>query len=396
MTKHIKVDRVLYYYDGVQVFDAVDAIGGHYIGLCVADLKDGLRFLVVGASLDALQRFRLGEADIRSLIENRAEPDWFLVEANCDIDQPLPLIAQEGQIPEDYLPDAGFVLENAPSVAHANAVRNEALARRNVVVELTLEPPEASAGAHMIRADKLSGLLLHLQSLMTHAYAKSIANVAQSRRRRIDRDEAPLLNVAVPALAGSFRIVLVAVQGPDLLGGGEIERALAVVDYLASVAGNPEETLNRVQQYRGHTANAYLRLLRFIISSGVSMRYAWAAPDREDVSDFGITRLQAEPLVTILTASESLGAEQVTLVGQLRKVDVDAGTWRLHATEEDRDYSGKVRSGVTLSHLETDGMYRFLCDEEVEELTGAGREVRTLYLTAFSDANNAGSQTIQP
>ena len=127
-----------------------------------------------------------------------------------------------------------------------------------------------------IRADKLSGVLLHLQSLVKHAYAKSTSSLGQRKRKTIGRDEAPLFNVAVPAMAGSFRMILVAAQAPDLLGSGEIERALVIVDEIASAAGSPDETLSRVKKYRGHTASAYVRLLRFIIEIGVSIRYAWA------------------------------------------------------------------------------------------------------------------------
>ena len=394
MTKHITVDHILCYYDGVQIFDAIDAIGGHYLALCVEDLADGHhKYLVVGTSPEILQRFRIGEIDLRTLIDTRAEPDWFMFETSDGLEQPLPLFAQTGPIPEAYLPEEGFLLEDASSPK--SDVRREALGRRNVVVELKLEPPEAADGTHLIRVDNLSGLLLHWQSLLNHAYGKSISNLSPKKKKDCKRGEASRLNVAVPALAGSFRMVLVAAQAPDMLGSGEIERALNVVDYIVSVASSPEETLKRVQEYRGHTATAYLRLLRFIISSGISMRYAWTAPNREDISDFGISRRQAEPLVTILAASESLGAEQITLLGQLRKVDLDAETWRLHNTEDDCDYTGKVRSGVSLRHLEADGTYKFLCDEEVEEITGTGREVRTLYLNAISDVNSTGQQDSQ-
>ena len=40
-------------------------------------------------------------------------------------------------------------------------------------------------------------------------------------------------------------------------------------------------------------------------------------------------------------------------------------------------------------------MYRFVCDEEVEEVTGTRREVRTLYLTAFSDVQRVGKRDSQ-
>jgi hypothetical protein len=379
MTKCIRVTTTLFFYDGVQVFDATDAIGGRYVGVLIDGTSDGeSRYMVVGVSPENLQVFRLGQMDLRSLIENRPESDWFTADVGIDLRQPVALRAQDNPIPEVYLPEAGFLLGETPR-AQTVAVRDEALARQRVAMELTLEPPE-SAGDHLIRANKLGGLLLHLQRFIRHAYVKSIENLTTAERRMIDRTNAPLLDVAVPAMPGSFRLILVATQLPDLFGGGEITRALAVVDDIASVSDDPDETLNRLKKYRGHTVSSYLGLLRFITENDVSMRYAWAEPNRPGISAHGITRRQAEPLLAVLGASESLALEQVTLVGPLRKIDVDAGTWRLNVIDEDKDYSGKVRPGVSLSHLETDQMYRFVCDEE-EEISGTGREVRTLYLT---------------
>jgi hypothetical protein len=114
MNKHINIRAVLYYCDGIQLFDAFDAIGGRYLGLWVGDLQDsGNRYLVVGVSPERLRRFRRGEIDLRSLIESRAETDWFTVEGIPGEDASLPLVSQTGPIPENYLPDAGFVLDGA-------------------------------------------------------------------------------------------------------------------------------------------------------------------------------------------------------------------------------------------------------------------------------------------
>jgi hypothetical protein len=114
MKKQIIVKNVLYYCDGVQVFDAADAIGGRYLGLFVEETPAGdHRYLVVGVSPESLRRFRIGAADLRSLIESRPEQDWFTVEAPDGLDQPLTLLSQIGPIGKDYLPAAGFVLQNA-------------------------------------------------------------------------------------------------------------------------------------------------------------------------------------------------------------------------------------------------------------------------------------------
>ena len=386
MTKRITVNSSLYFYDGIQVFDAVDAIGGNYLGLLVEELSDSKgRYLVVGISSEDIRNFRLGQLDLRSLIVKWAEPDWFTVEGLAACADALALIPQTGSIPDDYLPSPGFVLQDATTVSRADVVQQEALARHSVVMGLTLDPPESARG-HVIRARKLGGLLLHVQSLLINAYARSIKDWTASQRSAVDRDLAPLLNVAVPALPGSFRLILVPASAPDLFGGGDITKALEVVDEITSVSADPDETLVRVKKYRGHTASAYLHLLRFIAESDVSMKYAWAAPNRVGISERSITRSQAEALISILSASESIGTEQVVLIGHLRKVDLDAGTWRISVVEDNKDYSGKVRPGVSLSHLETDHKYKFVCDEEAEEVTGTGRETKTLYLTSVSEA----------
>jgi hypothetical protein len=388
--KSITFTGVLFYYDGIQVFEARDIIGGHYVGLLVEDLAGMDRYLVVGVNPNDLQQLRLGEIDLLDLMVKRPEPDWFMAEIEGGLDKPMILQVQTGAIPPTYLPDPDFRVQASDLSEQKSVIRAEAIARNNVVLELTLESPE-TVDSHKIRATTLSSFLIHLQSLLKHAYTKALGSLTLTQRRQIDRDLAPLLDVAVPMLPGSFRLVLEASQKPDLWGTGEIVRALDALDEIASVASDPEETLLRAKKYRGHTANAYLRLLRFMVEAGVSAKYAWASPIRPVTLGCSITRKQAEPLVEILSASEALGSESVTIVGQLRKIDVDSRTWRLLAYDNNEEYSGKTRAGVSLSHLVTEEGYRFVCDEEIEEVTGTGREIRILYLTGFAPVNSNGT-----
>ncbi len=377
--------NALYYYDGINVFDARDAIGGHYVGVLVEDTRAGARkYLVVGVTPENLSRFRLGEIDLRGLLENRPEAEWFTAETLDDLDQPLPLQPRDGAIPEDYMPQPGFVLHSFASSIQSSAVLAEAVARRKVVMDLAVDSSE-SAQAHKVRANVLGGLLINLQTLLKRAYARVMRELSQASKKLLDADIDPLLDVVASPGHGSLRLRLEPAQAPDLFGSSEVTEALAVVDEIIAVAADPDETLVRVRKYRGHTARAYMRLLRFLVEAHVSMEYAWASPDREEVSRHGISRADAEPLVAALTTSEDLGREIRTLVGPLRKVDMDAGTWRLKATEDDKDYSGEVRVGVSLSGLVTGRTYRFVCDEEIEQVPGMVREAKTLYLTGFSE-----------
>jgi hypothetical protein len=47
----------LFYYDGPQVFEAGDSIGGHYLALMVEPLDGQERYLVVGVVPERLRQF---------------------------------------------------------------------------------------------------------------------------------------------------------------------------------------------------------------------------------------------------------------------------------------------------------------------------------------------------
>jgi len=230
----------------------------------------------------------------------------------------------------------------------------------------------------------LSGALTLVQTVLKHAYGRAMKTLSPEARSGIDKTDAYLLDVVVPAAQGSFMIVLEAARQPDLFGHSEISRALAKLDELTEQPDDPMKTLDRLRQNQGHLAAAFLRLLEFLLKTRSSLRYSWATPAISESSWRRISEAQAGPLFETLSKAENLAVETVTFVGPLRKVDVDAGTWRLGAQGQESDQSGKVKQGgPSLSHLETDRVYRFNCEEVLEEITGTGREVRTLYLLKY-------------
>ena len=163
----VRHHATLFYYDGPQVFEGRDAIGGHYVGLLVDSGSSANRYLLAGVAPERLREFRLGSLDLRSLLLSNPETPWFLASGDADLAQPLKLESQGSPWAEcPYLPDAGFVLHDAPA---ASASLQEARARNNLVLELSVEPPEA-ATEHRIRARTLAGLLTHTQILLKHAY----------------------------------------------------------------------------------------------------------------------------------------------------------------------------------------------------------------------------------
>jgi len=373
--KSIRHTKTLFYYDGPQVIEARDAIGGHYVGVMVPPANDQDRYLVKGVAPESLRRFRAGLVDLRSILLEDDGTEWFIsggIAEDGEISNP---VAQRGALDQsDLLPEPGFLLHDQ---AAGDETLREARERNNLVMEISVEPPEA-ATEHRIRVVTLAALLQHVQTVVKHAYGTALRGLSLEARRAIDKSDAHLLDVVVPAAAGSFRVLFEAAKGTDLLGQSEMARALERVDQLFEHAGDPVKALATVKEHKGHLAGAYLRLLRFLVESRTGIRYAWAEPGFAIPKTGCVSESQARPLVDALSGVSNLGAEAVSLVGALKKGDVN-GTWRISTPEG--EYSGKVREGgPSLEGLKIGSPYRFSCTEEIEEVEGTGREVRTLYL----------------
>ena len=273
--KTIRHTATLFYYDGPQVFEARDAIGGHYVAVMVEPQGEQDRYLVAGVAPERLRQFRSGTLDLRSLLVEARGQEWYLAMTADGLDQPLVLVPQQTLLMESgLLPDEGFVLHDRPA---EDLALKEARERNNLVLEIAVDPPE-SAEEHRIRVGTLVGLLGHVQTMVKHAYGAALRDLSLDTRRAIDRSDAHLLDVVIPAASGSFRVVLEGAKSPDLLGQNELARALGRVDVLFEMASDPQQALAAVKANSGHLAGAYLRLLRFLVKHQMGLRYAWAEP----------------------------------------------------------------------------------------------------------------------
>ena len=377
--KTIVLHSTLFYYDGPHVFEARDAIGGHYIAVMVGSefpeaaentmRGQGDRCLVAGVAPNRLRSFRSGTIDLRSLLIESVPDEHYLAAVDSGVDQPLRLerltipLADSG-----LLPDPGFLLYDRPADDH---VLSEARERNNFVIELVADPPEA-VSQHRIRVNTLAGILNRVQAMVKHACRAA----GGARRRRQDDD---MLDVVVPASAGSFQVILEASNLPDLFGGNDLGRALPRVDLLFEDTGNPVATLAVVREHRGHLAGAYLKLLRLLAQSGTGLRYSWAEPRLDRPITRSVSQVEAGCLVAALSSVDKLAVESVTVEGALERFNRSTGAWGL-LTDEGRR-TGKIASdGPSLDGLKVGGRYRFHCDEEIEEIDITGRESRTLYM----------------
>lgn len=379
--KSIRHRSTLVYYDGLQVFEGVDAIGGNYIAVLADSTGAEEQYVVAGVEPDRLRRFRVGALDLRGLLLERAEEEWYLGVLGPSMDDPLNLEPQFGPLSgSPYVPDPGFLLHVRPPSSETLA---EARSRNNLVMEVAIDPPEA-ATEHRIRVTTFARLLSEIQSLAKHAYKRALRDIPAAARKRLSLDEGPIFDVVVPALSGSFRVVLEAAHGPDLVGQSELARALVRMDSLFDEVHDPKRNLEIVRCNKGHLAGAYIRLLRLLVENDTSLRYSWAEPGPQELHSRSVGRAEAAGLVGLFSQVSNLDTEEVEIVGALKKVDMLTGSWKLE-TEEGM-VNGKKRSGgPSLAGLETDAHYRFKCLERIE-ITEPGTEVRILYLVEHEPA----------
>lgn len=111
--KTIRHTNTLFYYDGPQIFEARDASGGHYMAVAVESETAPDRNLVAEVSPERLRQFRSGALDLKSLLAEDGEAEWYLATVEAGLDQPLALETQTIPLMKSgLLPDPGFVMHD--------------------------------------------------------------------------------------------------------------------------------------------------------------------------------------------------------------------------------------------------------------------------------------------
>lgn len=375
--KYIYYKATLVYYDGPQVFEARDKIGGHYIAISIASSRNVDDFLIVGVSPEELRHFHLGSIDLRELILRGERSEWYKLDSELSFDEPMALKIQRDYLSDSdkMLPNAGFYMHDDPTDVD---IIKEARERNNSILQITTEPRE-SIEDHRMAVDTYTELLQRIQSLVQHTYRSLLSgNVSKN----MDNKNACSMNVVVPASAGSFRVVLESAKGPDLLGDIELTRALEQLDLFFDTTDNPERTIKLLTKNRGRLAHSYLKFMEFLSSHDIGMKYSWADPSSKVPSRRSISTGEAALLAEKLSEINNLSPKVVSFEGTADKGDGTNKTWRLH-TDQGR-ISGSVREdGPTLNGLKIGTRYRFTCEEETFVTEATGAKKRTFFLTKY-------------
>lgn len=374
--KTILHTATLLYYDGAQIFEGRDLIGGHYVATLIDDANGADVYAVVGVSPESLRRFRGGAIDLKSLMLEAPDEQWYIAQPEGGEGVPIRLQPKTSPLAEsDFLPDDGLVLydDSIDDLALA-----EARERGNVVFEFSVNPPETARG-HRVRAETLAGMLSHIQRMVKYSYQRE----TRGQPARVYKDEY-LMDVVIPAAPGSFRVVLEAATPPDMFGSGGLAIAMKRMDEVFESVADPRKAVERLRDHKGHLAKSCINLLGFLSNVSAGLRYSWAEPRLTAAKHGGVSQADAENLSRILSEVVDIGREDITLEGELERANRSAGSWALLTKEGVK--SGKIRDGeISLNGLEVGKRYRFDCVEEIE-FDSAGGESHALYLKKISAA----------
>ena len=379
--KTIQSTGILVYYDGVQVFEGRDPIGGHYIGMALERTPTYDRYLVTGVRPERLRQFRSSTVDLRTIFLEAPGGEWFLTLTNGDPGEFLALEPQSGSLEETgFLPLDGYTLDDTPI---DDLALEQARARHNVVFEFSVEPPEA-ARSHRVRMTTLGGLLLQMQSVVKYAYGSAVRDLSLQSEKAIDSRDGYLMDVVVPAEPGSYRVILEAAKPPDMFGYSELVRGLQRLDEVFATADDPDTARESLRKHKGRLAGSYIKLIEFLSANNTSLSYSWAYPGLKTASYGGVTEADAHRLASDLSGVTGLTTEEVTIVGEFEGGNRGHSDWSL--LNEYGVVKGKINRGSpSLDGLEVGKLYRFHCLEYIE-LDFAGNEKQTLYLMDIENA----------
>ena len=379
-TIEIRYARTLEYYDGIQIFEARDAIGGTYIAALLETNTEADQYLLVGCAPQQLRIFRNGGTDLRNLMTRSAVHGWYLADLT-DLQKPLSLKPRtEDKIPEDFLPKPGFQI-TAAEVDHS--VITKARESQNVVIQMTIEPAEGAIH-HGMRASSLSGLLTRFQSLIRHAVDDAMRYDEPARDEARRRREGHLLDI-IDMTPGSTKLTFQGVYTPDPGEYPPLAKALETLDELLASADDINHRSNPFYENEEGIGKAYMELLKFLRAKKTSFSYTWAEPTSTRPSHCAMSLKDvnglAQDIVGLRTAVEvTPHQENQILEGTLEMVDEPRKRWRI-SSDAGKSVAGTVnQDGPSLSNLIINNRYRFHCVETRTD--GRGRPTATprLYL----------------
>lgn len=328
--KTIRHTATLFSYDGPQVFEARDPIGGHYLALALDAPEVGDRYLVVGVPPERLRQFRAGTLDLREMVADAGREEWYLATVTAGLDRPLEIERQTTPIEESgFLPDAGFLLPDPLP---------ETPARRDTQKCYQLRLSGLREGEGQIRAAHLQRVLDALLKTAERA-THLLATGAGSRKgpnptwlnATIDftitglKPGSTVLDIAAPRLAETASEVFA--QGefwPDQQEVGSLSLEDTALDLASLAIREAQAEDSPGDRFDGPVLDAILGFRKATRTS--TLRYELIPQDSTHESFV----LDARSYARIEARLKAIPSPKAFIVsGRLDKIEHDAGRFRL-------------------------------------------------------------------
>jgi len=371
--------EVLIYVDGPELFIGNDQVGAHYICLLSESTDSVERYLCAPISTERLANFNLGQIDLLDIITDSETGELYTsIIRDSELAEIVLHLINISEVPDTWLPEKGFffVKEDLPN----ELVVQESCSKNKGIVHLALNPPEARGDDTKIDIVTLADSSKAFQNLVKFAYKKSLSGLKPELRKKYESADNYELE-AYACSSGSFKLHLQSKLDADLSGYAELFRAMTKIDELMQLAQDPEKAIEILKLNKGHLIGAFKKFLALIIEKNVPLYYEWTTPQHRKSFRKSITKETATPLYELLLDTKELDIEQKEFIGEVTKVDIEAGQWTIINEEDKKHYSGRLDadSPVSLSGITAGGIrYKFICEERIEEETVSGKE-KTFY-----------------
>ena len=349
MIKCIEYKSTLMYYDGPELIEANDRIGGQYIGVALDSSKTIFNFLVVGVNPKLLHQLRRGELDLRTVVVESASDGWYLCETD-NLDEPIPIQDQGiASIPDELLPNENcFISEKIDS---DDVTMLEATDRDRFVLQLCIESKRYDQ-LHRLKLKDYGDLIAGLNSLIVSTRESDVSTPSQDERVKNE------LYVVTPAEPGSLRVLFEASKvDEDIFDPHRLlVRALKQIDTVINRDMDADYIKTLSSDYSAEFAKKLMKFMSILEKSEVDLRYSWAEPRFRTENSTKVSHTTAKNFVAAIKAksSEVLFEADRTVHGCLVTVIRGSGKWGLitnsgviEGTVDSEDRAAKL-DGLTI------------------------------------------------
>jgi hypothetical protein len=383
MNKKIKYIRSLIYYDYPQLFVAKDDVDLLYLCMVYDEKEDGIDYVAVPVSKKVYADYIEGLIDLRQVYESPEIDDYYYFSSSdINTETGYYLATLEGHILQEYLPDSGlFHIEDEDETS--DIIQDAAKLNRSII-ELRLNPPEARSN-NVISSENLIDILNIFQPLLNFSFKEKVKTLAEKTQEVYESDNWSTYDVAA-FKPGSFIVQFHSrIEANDLFSHSPSSLSLSVLDEMAEAIVDPIKSFEIIQNYQGHFAKKYIKLLEYILKNESPIEYTWADPTTQKYIRRKFSKNNVEKTYNELIKHEELSTENIEITGIVIKGDASESgprTWTIKTTEG-KEHKGRIdeSSSLTLKSIVlTEQLYKFYCEEVIEKIKYSGQEKKTLYL----------------